>query len=96
MSLQTRLRDDGKTTAHYISVLLTILIIASFWLSPVYTIQPVVKPVVRPVVSYIQTCNRLSNPFDNRTDNRLYRVNGVLVIRITYLQWKTPTPKTDQ
>ena len=34
------------------------------FLSPVYTIQPVVKPVWEPVVSCIHTSNQLSNPFD--------------------------------
>jgi len=54
------------------------------FLSPVYTIQPVVKPVtgfttgcivytnIQPVDKPCLS-NRLSNPFDNRFDNRLYR-----------------------
>ena len=61
----------------------------SRFISPVYTIQPVVKPVVKPVWQpgkcLYTRYNRLSNPLSsrlyNRFDNRLYRVNGVIRIR---------------
>ena len=51
------------------------------YLSPIYTIQPVVKQVVKLVVSCIQTFNRF--------DNRLYRVCSWLSNRLYNPVWQT-------
>jgi len=69
-------------------IVITIVIIAdllqSAYLNPVYTIQSVVKPVGQPVECLHTRCSRLFNQLFNRLDKRLYRVNGVLLSRLTY------------
>jgi len=62
-----------------------IVLDGSNYLSPVYTIQPVVKlvvkPVWQPVGCFFTRYSRLSNrvvQLYSRFNNRLYRVNGVL------------------